>query len=73
MGAEARDVALVALLEACDALRREGFAPRRDLYFAFGSDEETGGTQGAARIAEQFSKRGLHFELVLGDGGFVKG
>lgn len=62
---------VVALLEACDALRREGFAPRRDLYFAFGSDEETGGTQGAARIAEQFSKRGLHFELVLGDGGFI--
>ena len=62
---------VVALLEACDNLLREGFVPRRDLYFAFGADEETGGEQGAGALAAMLTKRGVHFELVLDEGGSI--
>ena len=58
-------------MEAVDSLIREGFAPSRDIYFAFGHDEETGGAEGAAKIAADFEKRGLRFEMVIDEGGYI--
>lgn len=63
---------VVALLEAVSSLLDEGFAPRRDLYFAFGHDEELGGAQGAAVLADLLQKRGLYFEMILDEGGLIR-
>jgi carboxypeptidase PM20D1 len=35
---------LYSMLEAAEAMAREGFRPKRTIYFAFGHDEETAGT-----------------------------
>jgi len=62
---------VIGLLEAIDSLLSEGWKPQRDVYFAFGHDEETGGAEGAARIAEDFARRGIHFGTVLDEGGYI--
>ncbi len=63
---------ITGVMEATEALINEGFAPTRDIYFAFGQDEEISGTQGAVKIAELFKKHGIHFAMVLDEGGCVK-
>ncbi len=62
---------LVAILEAVEALATQGFTPKRTLYLAFGADEEVSGRRGAAKIAETFAAKGLHFDYVLDEGGIV--
>ncbi len=64
-------VHIVAALEAAERLLAEGFAPARDIYFAFGHDEEVGGEQGARRIAQYFQEKGLAFDFVLDEGGCI--
>ncbi len=59
---------LIGLLSAAEGLLEEGFAPGRDIYYAFGCDEETGGEQGAKAIAQELRHRGLHFEFILDEG-----
>ena len=59
---------LMAILEAVDSLAAAGFKPRRTIYLAFGHDEENGGAEGAAAIAEQLAKRGVHCEFALDEG-----
>jgi carboxypeptidase PM20D1 len=43
---------LYSMLEAAEKLAREGFKPKRTIYFAFGHDEEVSGQRGAKAIAE---------------------
>jgi carboxypeptidase PM20D1 len=62
-------VHIVAALEAAERLIQAGFIPSRDVWFAFGHDEEPGGEQGAKKIADYFAKKGLDFEFVLDEGG----
>lgn len=59
---------LCGILQAVEELLQDGFAPGRDVYLAFGCDEETGGKEGAAQIAKQLKMRGLHFDLILDEG-----
>jgi carboxypeptidase PM20D1 len=59
---------LVAILEAVEALLREGFAPARTVYLAFGHDEEISGLHGAVRIVDTLAARGVHAELALDEG-----
>jgi len=59
---------LMAILEAVDSLAAAGFKPRRTIYLAFGHDEENGGAEGAAAIAELLAKRGVHCEFALDEG-----
>ena len=40
-----------------------------DIYFAFGSDEETGGYHGAAAIARSLEEQGIKFDMILDEGG----
>lgn len=62
---------LIALMETAEVLLKEGFKPPRDIWFAFGFDEECNGLHGAAQISVFFREKGLHFEFVLDEGGIV--
>lgn len=62
---------LFALMEACEHLLQDKFVPARDIYFAFGFDEEVGGTQGALEIAKDFKQKGIAFDAVYDEGGII--
>lgn len=62
---------LFSILEAADTLIRQGFVPDRDIWFAFGFDEEIGGSSGALQIAQYFKDRGLRFDAVYDEGGII--
>jgi carboxypeptidase PM20D1 len=62
---------LVMILEAAERLASSGVAPERTIMFAFGQDEEVGGTQGNGVIAKTLAARGLHFFFVLDEGGGI--
>lgn len=71
-GAADDKVSVIAILEAVESLIDEGFHPTRTLYLAFGHDEEVGGAQGAAKIADLLeSRRVADFALVLDEGGAI--
>ena len=62
---------VMALMEAMELTLKQGKQPKRTLYFAFGHDEEIGGSQGAKKIAEYFQQQGVKFEFVLDEGGLI--
>lgn len=62
---------LFAILEAIDKLVLQGFMPERDVYLAFGHDEEVGGMEGAYKIAESFKEKGIEFDAVFDEGGII--
>src|SRR5690606_32273998 len=62
---------LIAQLEALELLLARGYAPARSLYFAYGHDEEIGGDDGAARIAERLRKRGERLSFTLDEGSAI--
>ncbi|QLD10711.1 M20/M25/M40 family metallo-hydrolase [Microbacterium oleivorans] len=62
--------ALVAIVEAVESLLAEGYVPARDVYLAFGHDEEVAGT-GAPAIVQVLRARGVRPALVLDEGGAV--
>ena len=70
-GAMDDKINVMALLEACEVLLKEGFQPDRTIYFAFGHDEEIGGENGAKLMAEFLKEQGVRAEFVLDEGGFI--
>jgi carboxypeptidase PM20D1 len=69
---------LYAMLEAAEQMAKAGFRPKRAIYFAFGHDEEVGGTRGARAIAALLASRRVRLDYVLDEGlliteGLVKG
>lgn len=62
---------LFGIMEAADKLIAEGFTPERDIYFAFGPDEEVGGMHGAAEMVRFFQEKGLTFDAVYDEGGII--
>jgi carboxypeptidase PM20D1 len=62
---------VMALMEAMELSLSEGKQPKRTIYFAFGHDEEIGGSQGAKIIAEYFQQQKVSFEFVLDEGGAI--
>lgn len=58
---------MVALMEAADALARDGFTPRRTIHFLFGHDEEVSG-RGAAAGIELLKSRGVEPVMALDEG-----
>ncbi|NLY72688.1 MAG: M20/M25/M40 family metallo-hydrolase [Tissierellia bacterium] len=62
---------LISLMVAMEQLLEEGFESNRDIYFAFGFDEEVGGEKGAARMAAYLKERGIYFDSILDEGGAV--
>ena len=65
---------LMAIMEAVEYLVSNNFKPNRTIYLAFGHDEEIGGYNGAAKIAELFQTRNVQLEFTLDEGSaIVKG
>lgn len=62
---------LFSLMEAMNNLIKNKYIPQRDIYLAFGFDEEVGGQQGAAKIAEYFRNKNIMFDAVYDEGGLV--
>lgn len=61
---------LWAMLQAADELAKENFTPRRDVYFLSACTEECDGS-GADRISQVLLQRGIHFFMVLDEGGMI--
>jgi carboxypeptidase PM20D1 len=59
---------LVALLEAAELLAAQGRKPERTILFAFGHDEEIGGSDGAQQIAAELARRGVRAWFALDEG-----
>ncbi|CCE01341.1 putative Gly-X carboxypeptidase (CPS1) [Bradyrhizobium sp. STM 3809] len=59
---------LYAMLEAAEALVKAGFTPKRTIYFAFGHDEEVGGTRGAKAISALLAARKVRLDFVIDEG-----
>ena len=72
-GRGARDFkpGLMAILESVEGLLQRGFVPERDIYLAFGDDEESQGYGGAARIAAYLAAAKVQLECVLDEGGTI--
>ena len=64
-------ISAFGILEAAELLIKENYFPERDIYFAFGHDEEIMGKHGAMQIAKYFKEKGIHFEYVLDEGTLV--
>jgi carboxypeptidase PM20D1 len=62
---------MIAQLEAAEALMAGGFVPARDILFVYGQDEEIGGQNGAAKVADYFQRQGIRLAGVLDEGGIV--
>jgi carboxypeptidase PM20D1 len=69
---------LFAMLEGAEALMKQGFRPKRTIYFAFGADEEISGKRGASAMAKLLQSRGVKLDFVFDEGllitdGILKG
>jgi carboxypeptidase PM20D1 len=62
--------ALVAIMEAVEALVVAGVAPQRTLLLVLGHDEEVGGS-GARAAARYLASQGIEAEFVLDEGSLV--
>ena len=62
---------LFALMESLQNTIKKGYQPKRDIYIALGFDEEVGGELGAAKVAAHFKEKGLRFEAIYDEGGFI--
>mgnify|MGYP002512356728 CR=1 FL=1 len=62
--------ALCAILESVDSLIAEGFEPYCDVYVASSNNEEITG-DGAVKTVEYLYEQGIHFDLVMDEGGSV--
>ncbi|CAN5543256.1 M20 family peptidase [soil metagenome] len=68
---------LYSILEAVEEMAKQGFRPKRTIYFAFGDDEEVGG-RGAQAMAALLASRKVRLDFVLDEGlliteGILKG
>ena len=59
---------LIGIMEAAETLCAGGFKPRRDIWFAFGGDEERTGVLGAVETVKWFTQRGQRFEWLIDEG-----
>jgi carboxypeptidase PM20D1 len=59
---------MTGILEALELLLAQGYAPQRGVYILFGHDEELGGNEGAALVAQQFEQSDVQLEFILDEG-----
>ncbi len=58
------------VLQAAETLIAKGFVPQKDIYLAFGGDEEINGN-GAPSIVKWFDERSIRPAMVVDEGGAV--
>ncbi len=63
--------ALISILEAVEYLLKDGFTHDRDIYLAFGHDEEVSGKRGAAEISAYLKDSNIKPHFVLDEGGAI--
>jgi carboxypeptidase PM20D1 len=61
----------IAIMEAVEALLRDGFVPERTVYLAFGHDEEISGKRGANVFSKWFKEQKISPALVVDEGGMI--
>lgn len=61
---------LWAMLQAAEELAETGFVPQMDVYFFTACTEESDGS-GAETVSKVLQQRGVHFSLVLDEGGAI--
>ncbi len=71
-GANDTKNSLIASLSAMEYHLAHGFVPKKDIYFAFGHDEETLGGRGNAAISDMLKKQGVTLDFVFDEGGGFK-
>lgn len=59
---------VIANFEALESLLAEGFTPQRTLLFSLAHDEEIGGSNGGAKIAELIEQKGISLEYMVMEG-----
>lgn len=59
---------VMAILETVESLLRDGWTPKRTLFFCFGHDEELGGPAGAKVMAETLKARGVKAWFSMDEG-----
>lgn len=64
-------VTLISAMYSVEKLLETDFVPDRDVYFAFGHDEEGNATQGAKMISAHLASKGIEFEYQIDEGGAV--
>lgn len=62
---------MIGILNAVETLLERGFHPKRTIYLCFGHDEEIGGQDGAAKIAETLRQRNVTAMMSLDEGMMV--
>jgi len=70
-GALDTKVTMITSMEAVERLIEKGYVPNRDIYLAYGHDEEVSGNHGAGEIVQYLEKVGIQFEYLLDEGGCV--
>jgi carboxypeptidase PM20D1 len=63
--------AVVAIMEAIEAMSGAGFTPKRTIYLSFGHDEEIGGAEGAGNVAAYFKDNGIQMAWSLDEGSMI--
>lgn len=62
---------VVGILEATSYLVKQGFEPRRTIYLSLGHDEEVGGPNGAALVAQTLKDENVQLAWSLDEGSFL--
>jgi len=63
--------AVVAIMEAVEALVEGGYTPKRTIYLSFGHDEEIGGTDGAGGVVAHLKDQGVQMAWSLDEGSMI--
>lgn len=64
-------MAVIGILETTERLLKEGFQPKRGLYFAFGHDEEVSGLRGAGAMSKRLQDQAVKLAYILDEGGMT--
>jgi carboxypeptidase PM20D1 len=62
---------LIGIMEAAEALLKQGYRPDRTIIFGFGHDEETGGVAGCKVIGKMLADKGIHLAGIVDEGGGI--
>lgn len=63
--------AIISIMEALNRMISSGKSPSRDVYIAFGHDEELGGHKGAKSIAAYLKSKNIKAEFLMDEGGII--